>query len=54
MTFTVLNLFFGLIVDAIQSVTADQKGPNDQISKIEGRLEQIENTLQKIAQRLEG
>jgi voltage-gated sodium channel len=52
MTFTVLNLFFGLIVDAIQSVTAGENDDNDDATanKIESRLERIEDLLQKIVQ----
>jgi voltage-gated sodium channel len=51
MTFTVLNLFFGLIVNAIQSVTDNPEGSDDDsIARIESRLERIENILQKTAQ----
>ncbi|MDR2157917.1 MAG: ion transporter [Holosporaceae bacterium] len=47
MTFTVLNLFFGLIVDAIQSVTADQANSDDRFAPIEDRLRKIEDILRK-------
>jgi voltage-gated sodium channel len=56
MTFTMLNLFFGLIVDAIQAVASgrDNKeddnqlksdGLNDQFNKISKRLDKIETML---------
>ena len=47
-TFAILNLFIGIIVDAMQQISSDDKG-NDLVEKdMHKKMESIENQLKEI------